>query len=244
MVIFHRLRKLAYTLLILSDYAVFRRGLKNTESRFAVRWSDFYPCIGEKTAGTNFDRHYVYHPAWAARVLARTKPECHMDISSALQFSAILSAFVPVKFYDYRPAHLSLSNFSSSKCDLARLPFPDESVTSLSCMHTVEHIGLGRYGDPIDPDGDLKAMSELRRVLAPGGSLLFVVPIGRPRIAFNAHRIYGYRQIREYFADLTLKEFALIPEDEKDGGLIYNASQEQADKETYGCGCFWFLKER
>jgi SAM-dependent methyltransferase len=240
---FRRLRNLAYTLLILSDYIAFRRGLKDTQSRFPIRWRDFYPRVGEKTESTAFDRHYVYHPAWAARVLARTKPESHTDISSALQFSAILSAFVPVKFYDYRMAHLDLSNFSSSEGDLVHLPFPDDSVMSLSSMHTVEHVGLGRYGDQIDPDGDLKAMNELKRVVAPGGSLLFVVPIGKPRIAFNAHRIYSYKQVREHFSDLTLKEFALIPQHVGDGGLVYNASPEQADKEDYGCGCFWFLKE-
>ena len=240
----YRLRKLTRTLFILSDYVAFRRGLKHKQSRFPLRWNDFSPCVGEKTGSTYFDRHYVYHPAWAARVLARTKPESHTDISSVLQFSAILSAFLPVKFYDYRVAHLNLSNLSSSKADLVQLPFPDDSVMSLSSMHTVEHVGLGRYGDPIDPDGDLKAMSELKRVLAPGGSLLFVVPIGEPRIAFNAHRVYGYRQIREYFADLTMKEFALIPQHEEDGDLIYNASEEQVDKEVYGCGCFWFVKDR
>jgi len=47
-------------------------------------------------------------------------------------------------------------------------------------MNVVEHVGLGRYGEPLDPEGDIKAMRELRRVLAPGGSLLFVVPVGRP----------------------------------------------------------------
>jgi len=241
--IFFRIQKVIYTPFVLADYFAFKRKQKNTPARFPIHWTDFYPCVGDKTESTNFDRHYVYHPAWAARVLAQTKPEFHVDVASILQFSAIVSAFVPVKFYDYRPAQLNLSNLTSGKGDLTALPFPDNSVKSLSCMHTIEHIGLGRYGDPIDPDGDLKAIKELKRVLAPGGSLLFVVPMGQPRIAFNAHRIYGYSQIREYFSDLTLKEFALIPQYEKDGGLIYNATKEQADKEYYGCGCFWFVKE-
>jgi hypothetical protein len=109
-------------------------------------------------------------------------------------------------------------------------------------MHVVEHIGLGRYGDPLDPDGDLKAISELKRVMAVGGSLLFVAPIGKSRIMFNAHRIYSYDQIMSYFSDLEAKEFTLIPDDPQDGGLINNATKEMADAQRYGCGCFWFRK--
>jgi hypothetical protein len=210
--------------------------------RFNLRWRDRYPCLNDNTNSTNFDRHYIYHPAWAARVLARIKPSLHVDISSTLHFCTCLSAFIPVKFYDYRPADLQLSNLTSESADLLALPFADSSIESLSCMHVVEHIGLGRYGDRLDPDGDLKATSELKRVLARAGNLLFVVPIGKPRIMFNAHRIYSYEQIATYFSGLELKEFALIPDDPREGGLIYDATKEEADKQTYGCGCFWFRK--
>ena len=103
---------------------------------------------------------------------------------------------------------------------------------------------MGRYGDPLDPDGDLKAIAELKRVLARGRLLLFVVPIGKPKIMFNAHRIYAYAQIMSYFVDLGLKEFALIPDRSELGGLIYHATKEQADAQTYGCGCFWFQKQQ
>ena len=116
----------------------------------------------------------------------------------------------------------------------------DRSVQSISCMHTVEHIGLGRYGDPLDPLGDRKAAAELARVLAPGGSLLFVVPVGAPQIMFNAHRIYSYEQVLELFPSLTLREFALIPEHGEDGGLIRHADPALVASQGYGCGCFHF----
>jgi hypothetical protein len=45
-------------------------------------------------------------------------------------------------------------------------------------MHVVEHVGLGRYGDPIDANGDAQAIKELKCVLWPGGVLYFVVPTG------------------------------------------------------------------
>jgi SAM-dependent methyltransferase len=207
---------------------------------FSLRWEDRWPFLEDKTATTEFDRHYVYHTAWAARVLASTMPAKHIDISSSLYFGGIVSAFIPVSFYDYRPANLQLDSFTSAAIDLAKLPFADGSIDSLSCMHVVEHIGLGRYGDALDPVGDLIAMRELQRVLAPGGSLMFVVPVGKSRICFNAHRIYSFHQVRDAFTELELKDFALIPDSSALGGLIHNAPDDLVDSQEYGCGCFWF----
>lgn len=212
---------------------------------FKMEWGDRNIIFNEATPVTEFDRHYIYHPAWAVRIIKKLNPVIHYDISSALSFSSILSAFLPVKFFDYRPAKLELSNLSSNSSDLTKLSFDDNSIISLSCMHTVEHIGLGRYGDELDFDGDLKAMKELARVLKAGGCLLFVTPIGNiNRIQFNAHRIYNKNYIITIFNKfgLQLVEFVLIPEDSKDGGLVYNASEELLKKQSYACGCFWFTK--
>ena len=110
-------------------------------------------------------------------------------------------------------------------------------------MHVIEHCGLGRYGDIIDPSADLKAINELIRVLKPGGKLYFVSPIAsKPRINFNAHRVYSYEQIIKYFSDLNLIEFALIPDDSKYGSLIRNPSQYILKQQHYACGCFLFTK--
>jgi SAM-dependent methyltransferase len=210
------------------------------DGRFPLEWDRRFPCLDDATATTGFDRHYVYHPAWAARVVAERAPALHVDISSTLHFASQLSAFVPTAYFDYRPADLRLDNLVSGAVDLTALPWDDGSVDSLSCMHTVEHIGLGRYGDPLDPAGDRKSAAELARVLAPGGSLLFVAPVGAPQIMFNAHRIYAYEQVLELFPSLTLREFALIPEHGRDGGLIRNADPALVASQRYGCGCFHF----
>jgi SAM-dependent methyltransferase len=215
---------------------------------FEMDWADRLPCLTDATAQTHFDRHYVYHTAWAARVLSRLspRPARHVDIASSLYFAAIASAFVPVAHYDYRPPDLSLPNLTCARADLTNLPFADGSVPSLSCMHVVEHVGLGRYGDQLDPDADLAAMRELSRVLAPGGTLLFVVPVGRPRIQFNAHLIYAHDQILESFPQLDLVEFALVPDrtDPNGPALIERATKHQADRQRYGCGCFWLRRPR
>ncbi|MGB8815781.1 MAG: DUF268 domain-containing protein [Minisyncoccia bacterium] len=222
---------------VLKDFLHYKK--LDKEKRFRNNLFDFFPCVFDKTIKTNFDAHYIYHTSWAARKVKEINPKKHTDISSSLYFSGILSAFIPVDFYDYRPAELNLSQLKSGHVDLVKLPFTDNSIYSLSCMHTIEHIGLGRYGDPIDPEGDLKAINEIKRVLAKEGSLLFVVPIGNPKIEYNAHRIYSYDQVLSYFQKLKLKEFSLITDS---GKFMYNSTKEEADKQSYGCGCFWFIK--
>ncbi|MEN9649271.1 MAG: hypothetical protein RL094_238 [Candidatus Parcubacteria bacterium] len=228
-------------LFIALDYIVYRN--RDSKQRFSTNISDVFPQIFDKTRLTGFDRHYVYHTSWAARKVKEINPAFHVDISSSLYFCGIVSAFVPVHFYDYRPAPLYLSDLESKEGDLMKLPFQDSELASLSCMHTIEHIGLGRYGDPIDPEGDIKAINELKRVVRQGGSLLFVTPVGKPKIMFNAHRIYSYKQVLSYFPEFELREFSLVPEQEKDGGIITNATEAQSDNETYGCGLFWFVKK-
>ena len=226
-----------------ADFKEFKRQQALNSSEFSsLCWADLMPCLNDMQSTTGFDRHYLYHPAWAARVLAKTKPALHTDISSIIHFSSLVSAFIPTRFYDYRPVDVCLNDLACGAADLLKLPFNDNSIESLSCMHVVEHVGLGRYGDPIDSLGDSKSMQELSRVLAVGGNLLVVVPVGKPNIIFNAHRIYSYEQVVNAFSALNLIEFALIPEDPKDGGICYDATRLDVANQVYGCGCFWFKK--
>jgi SAM-dependent methyltransferase len=211
-----------------------------TPDRFAIDWQNRAPYLTDNTSETPVDYHYIYHPAWAARVVAKINPKQHIDISSKLEFSTLLSAFIPVKFYDYRPAPLNLQGLESGRADLMNLPFADNEVYSISCMHTIEHIGLGRYGDAVDYDGDLKAIRELIRVTAPGGNIIFVTPVGQPKIVFNAHRIYSYEQVIEYFSECELFEFSLVNDK---GKFITGAEPSLVAEQVYGCGCFWFTKK-
>jgi SAM-dependent methyltransferase len=198
----------------------------------------------DKTPETDFERHYVYHLAWAARCVKEISPKKHIDIGSRLFFSTIISAFILTDFYDYRPADIVLPGLGSYRGDLTNLPFKDNELDSVSCLHTIEHIGLGRYGDTINVNGDLNAMKELSRVVSSGGNLLVAVPMGKKmRIQFNAHRIYSYDSIISYFPNFELKNFAYIPDENKKDPIILNAKPSDIGDEVMGCGCFWFVKK-
>lgn len=235
------LRRWRLSIAYYKDFLSFRAQSRKLEQRFLMSWKRRKAFLRDKTGEVRFDRHYVYHTAWSVRKIVATRPAHHVDISSTAYFAATLSAVVPVTHYDVRVLPLHLSQLTVGVADVTRLKFGDRSIASLSCLHVIEHIGLGRYGDPIDPEGDKKAIRELVRVLAPGGNLLVVVPIGTPSVVFNAHRIYSYDQIRKYFLPLGIREFALVPDDPADGGIVVDPRNELLAKQQYGCGCFWFV---
>lgn len=72
------------------DFRKFKKLAEATDDRFVLDWRNIYPHVGDKTASTTFDRHYIYHIAWAARIVALTKPKFHVDISSSLHFCTVV----------------------------------------------------------------------------------------------------------------------------------------------------------
>ncbi|MBI3704986.1 MAG: DUF268 domain-containing protein, partial [Rhizobiales bacterium] len=142
-----------------------------------------WPCLMDRVSHTPFDPHYYYQAAWLAHNLANAKPPRHVDVGSDNRMLGILSAYVPLVFVDYRPLRVRHAGIAPVAGDIKRLPFADGSIASLSCLHVIEHIGLGRYGDPIDPSGSIAGLHELERVLAPGGRLYLSTPVGREPLA-------------------------------------------------------------
>ena len=212
------------------------RALTTDES---VDWSDVYPCLSDRVGQTPFDPHYFYQGAWLARCLALTKPRFHVDIGSSVTMLSVLAAGTPIVFLDYRPLVTQIRGFRCVCGTATQLPFADNTISSLSSLHVIEHIGLGRYGDPLDPYGSKQAAAELVRVLEPGGHLFLSVPVGRERVCFNAHRVFAPRTILSCAQGVRLETFSLID----DAGRFQErvAIEAAADLE-YGCGLFEFVK--
>jgi hypothetical protein len=202
---------------------------------------ELYPCLTDRTLRTPFDPHYFYQGAWIARCLVRDRPDFHVDIGSSVLTLSVLSGMVETVFVDYRPVATRLSGFSSLAADIIHLPFATGSIKSISCLHVIEHIGLGRYGDTLDPEGSSKAASELLRVLKPGGRLYLSVPIGRARVCFNAHRVFDPETIKRYFSALRLLEFSFVDDE---GQFREYQDASVAARCEYGCGMFVFEKTR
>lgn len=176
-------------------------------SSFTVRARDVYPCLTDRTATTPIEPTYFLQDTWFAGRIAAVRPETHVDVASSVKSLALVAQFVPVTFIDIRPVDLPVPNFSFLKGSVLSLPFGDASVASLSSLCVIEHIGLGRYGDPIDPEGSEKAAKELGRVLAPMGNLYISVPVDDVcRTYFNAHRAFTRDYILSLFQHYNLVE--------------------------------------
>lgn len=212
---------------------------KSLDGAERTKLSDAWPNIHDKTSTTPFLRHYFYQDVWAARNIAQTGVESHVDVASRIDFVGFLTSITHVTFIDIRPLEADLPNFTSRAGSILAMPFADGEIASLSCLHVVEHIGLGRYGDTLDPQGTRKACKELARVLAPGGRLYFSTPIGAPRLCFNAHRIHSADMILEYFSDLTLVRLDGIDDANR---YHDNIDRSLLDGANYACGLFIFTK--
>ena len=147
----------------------------------------------------------------------------------------IISQFVPTTMIDIRPLELKLNDLYFIEGDILSLPFDDNTLKSISSICVIEHIGLGRYGDELDPFGSEKAVAEIKRVLAKDGNLYISLPVDAENsIYFNAHRAFTRDYILQLFHPLTLIEEKYI---------YKNEMTDHYDKtKGFGTGLFHFKK--
>jgi len=217
----------------IGDYLSYKKS--NTNPNFILSSGKWIPCLTDRTVNTPVDPIYFYQDAWGCSVLFKNKPATHIDIGSAAKTVAIMAKYVPVTMVDIRPLQLELEGLSFIEGTILNLPFKDNSIESLSSLCVVEHIGLGRYGDPIDSWGSEKAIREMQRVMKPGGSIIFSVPVDTQNtIYFNGHRAFIPEYILKCFDQSTLVE---------DKYIYKNSLFDHYQPESgYGVGLFWFKK--
>ena len=219
----------------LRDYFRYRK-LPGAER---IDFFDTLPIVHEKTSTTSIDAHYFYQDWWAMQLVKDNQTDLHVDVGSRAETIAHMSIFTNVTFLDIRPLKVGLKDLQSVAGSILSMPFEDNSIKSLSCLNVAEHICLGRYGDTLDPMGTKKAAAELARVLSLGGNLYFSVPIGQPRVYFNASRIHSVDNILNYFQGLRLVELSGITDA---NNFVRNISPSELRSSRDACGLFWFSK--
>lgn len=200
---------------------------------------DLYPILDEKTKLTSVDYQYLYQQLWVFNNVNKIKPKDHYDIGSTYQMSGYLAGITKAHFLDIRPIKADIENLELLEGEIEHLPFKDNSLESVSCLHVVEHIGLGRYGDKLNIDGPKIACKELSRIVKPGGYLYLSTPIGRERVCFNAHHVFNPFTILEFCDGLELKEFNMVDDD---GKLHKGIKIADYQNNEYSLGMFKFIK--
>jgi len=221
---------------------IYRYSKINRDSSFKIHFSKIYFTTADrfKSSGA-IQSHYFHQDLWASRLIYEKGTKSHVDIGSRLDgFVANILTFCKVKYVDIRRMESAVIGLDFVQGSITNLPFEDNSIDSLSCLHVLEHIGLGRYGDQIDPQGHEKGAKELSRVLKQYGLLYFGTPIGIESLHFDAHRVFDPQTVLNLFGDLDLVSYALI--DDKAGLVQEDSDFTKSRLCKYGCGLFLFRK--
>lgn len=208
------------------------------DARTPAPFGKLYPCIEDYSAESGTATGHYFHQdlAVAQRIFA-ANPARHVDVASRVDgFVAHLAVFREVEVFDIRPLRTSARNIVFRRCDIMEEIAPEyvDYCDSLSCLHALEHFGLGRYGDKLDPDGHLRGLDNLRRLLRREGILYLAVPIGPHRVEFNAHRVFGVPELMQLVsARFAIRRFSFVD----DAGEFHeDVALERGDSERhFGC---------
>ncbi|NBW82844.1 DUF268 domain-containing protein [bacterium] len=190
--------------------------------------------------------HYFHQDLLVASFIAGKNPKRHVDIGSRVDgFVAHVASFRKIEVVDIRPLPPSKhANIHYVQADLMN-PSQLGKTDSLSCLHAIEHFGLGRYTDPIDVDGHIKGIANLVALVESGGTLYISFPIGQgDEVHFNAHRVFHPKTILTVPAirdAMELKRFDYVDDA---GDLHTDVSVDDAVGQTHtGCGIYTFIKK-
>lgn len=223
--------------------------------RAASQYADAFPMgrsyriYGERTGSSGTaSGHYFHQDLLVAREIHSRNPHRHIDVGSRVDgFVAHVASFRTIEVLDIRPLP-PVQGIVFRRADLMQLPADlVGAADSVSCLHALEHFGLGRYGDPVEFDGWLHGLRSLTRMLQPGGMLYLGLPTGaEQRVEFNAHRVFSLPFLRDVLSnDFVVERCAFVHDD---GHLTEQVDLRSTDAERgFGahCGCsIWVLRRK
>lgn len=230
----------------LKDYRHFRKVYQGS--------IHFYPCLHDRYAeGGTTKSEYFWQDLLVARWIHEAQPQHHVDVGSRIDgFIAHVASFREIEVFDVRPVTTNVPGVLFRQVDLA----DSEAIISqfcnlgycdsLSCLHALEHFGLGRYGDKIDPWSYVQGIKTMSRMLKFNGKLYLSTPIGQERVEFNAHRVFDPKTIvlTAESENLKLSKLTVVTQQ----GIVREVSPTQESliklsKELYNLGIFVFVKD-
>lgn len=215
-----------------------RKFSKTMEADFP--YGIWWPCLNDRYAECGTAKgDYFHQDLWVAQRVFAHSPQRHIDVGSRIDgFVAHVAAFRSIEVLDIRPLTSTVPNITFRQVDFSR-PL-DESYysccDSVSCLHAMEHFGLGRYGDPVDSTAWRRGVENLRLMLKPGGKLYFSVPMGPQRVEFDAHRVFATRFLIDLFSPhYTIDRFSYVDDA---GDLHANVSLDSMAEVNANFGCY------
>jgi SAM-dependent methyltransferase len=211
------------------------------------------PCLHDRyEEGGTTKSEYFWQDLLVAREIYAAKPIKHVDIGSRVDgFVAHVASFRECEVFDVRPISTTVPGVMFRQADLmnaASLPMVSEGgyCDSLSSLHAIEHFGLGRYGDPINPRGYQQGFANMAKLLKPGGTFYLSTPIGQERVEFNANWVFDPRTILQCGETARMKLERLIvitPASGPQEVAIDTATLCELALNNYQLGLFIFKKQ-
>ena len=206
------------------------------------------PCLADyDQEGGSTKSEYFWQDLFVAQNIFHAKPVKHVDIGSRIDsFVAHVASFREIEVFDIRAVTSKIPGVFFRQADFMKIgSVESQYCESLSCLHALEHFGLGRYGDPLNPDGYKLGLKNMARILKDDGVLYLSVPIGVERVEFNAHRVFNPTLLRKEASmlQLELSEFAWVDQ----VNVLHQSSNFQNDmfylsEQDYNLGIFTFKK--
>jgi|TARA_B110000003_G_C16529009_1_gene488185 hypothetical protein len=203
-----------------------------------------YPFLENFNIVSNEHKHQFFHAdLLVSKKIYDSNPSSHLDIGSRVDgLVAHLASFRKLDFLDVRSVdtspHDSINFIKKNIMNLDISNF-DKKYDSISSIGVISHVGLGRYGDEIDPLGHIKAMKNITKLLNKNGTIYIMVPVGKKRVEFNAHRVFAPEDIIDFFNKNGCKfiEFSLVDDD---GNLHVDCDLQNSKDLNFGGGIFVF----
>jgi hypothetical protein len=212
------------------------------------------PCLHDRYDESGVTKgEYFWQDLSVAQWIASSRPQKHVDVGSRIDgFVAHVASFREIEVFDIRPTSNQIPGVTFKQADFMRsfcaddLSAGDGYCDSLSCLHALEHFGLGRYGDPIDVKGYEKGLANLAKLLKPNGILYLSTPIGRQRVEFNANWVFNPQTIIRIAQLNGLQLIELHTLDACGAGLLQIALTQQnlnyLAEQHYNLGIFILIK--
>ncbi|MEH2952014.1 DUF268 domain-containing protein [Candidatus Merdisoma sp. JLR.KK011] len=217
----------------------------NARESFAIYDEYLWPVISDKYAMAGAMENYFWQDLWAAKYIISDGTKEHYDIGSRVDgfIAHLLASNIKVNMIDIRPFPSQVDHLYTIVDDATMLKnIEPESLESISALCSLEHFGLGRYGDEVDPEACFKCFEQIQNKLKKGGKLYISVPVGRERVEFNAHRVFYASTIRECFHKLELLEFSCAAEGRIEYDVDIHKYDDCFENGEYRYGLFRFQK--